>query len=129
MRFGVGTSTVLNIYHPDGQAFYNNCNDLQKLCIELADPLIRHENLSISLFLPFSPMKCRKSHPAYQSVNLIQLNHRDVPKLMNNEPFWIEEKLDGNRVIMHMKKNEFEQGNNLEQKFKCEFRYFTRYSL
>ncbi|RKP08473.1 ATP dependent DNA ligase domain-containing protein [Thamnocephalis sphaerospora] len=109
LRCGISEHTVLGALHPDANALYNVCSDLRRVCDELNDPSVRigtqascvplympkitaptnGQLQSIQLFHPFKPMTCRREKLAA------------IPKAMDDMPFWLEEKLDGERVQLH----------------------------
>ena len=41
MKIGISENTIFMLYHPDAQALYNVCSDLEKVCHDLRDPNVR----------------------------------------------------------------------------------------
>ncbi|KAI3646477.1 hypothetical protein MP228_009405 [Amoeboaphelidium protococcarum] len=90
MFIGIGEDSVLRTFHPDAPEEYKFCTDLQKVVDKCKDIHKRFKDAQIQLFTQFSPMKLQKVLPG------------DVVRKMDNEPFYIEEKLDGFRMIVHL---------------------------
>lgn len=103
LRLGIGESTIMTIYHPDAVHRYATCRDLQRLCHDLRDPNERVENMEIMYFSPCVPMHLKRVLPA------------EVISCIKTRPFWIERKLDGTRMFIHLRENEY--------------RYFSRHGV
>nr|ODN87629.1 hypothetical protein L203_03409 [Cryptococcus depauperatus CBS 7841] len=99
LHMGVRERTVLSAFHTDAIALFNVCSDLRRVCWTLHRPDIRlNENeTTLQLFHPFSPQLC------YRNSNS---SHGAIAKLVGapNE-FCMEEKLDGERIQLHMGDN------------------------
>ncbi|KAJ8019961.1 DNA ligase 4 [Holothuria leucospilota] len=102
MKIGLSQTSVFAAFHPDAEDFFNVTNSLAKVCTDLADPKVRLNDIAISLFSPFSPMLGMRA------------NTNQVERLMNHQPFYIETKLDGERIQLH------KNGDN--------YKYFSRRS-
>lgn len=89
MKLGISKETVLQIFHPDAADLYNVSTDLNKVCQQLHDPSISLSEVSIELFSAFKPMLAAVA------------NIRNVEKQMGNSPFYIQTKLDGERIQLH----------------------------
>ncbi|KAL4066025.1 ATP dependent DNA ligase domain-containing protein [Scleroderma citrinum] len=99
MIISVKETTVFGIFHPDAEDLFNTCSDLKKVAWELADPSLRlnAEDKAIQLFRAFAPMLCKRpTHKIEESV-----------KEMQGRTFIIEEKLDGERIQLHRRGNEY----------------------
>ncbi|KAI0821590.1 DNA ligase 4 [Irpex lacteus] len=83
MIISVKETTVFSVFHPDAHALFNTCSDLKKVAWELWDPKRRlnDQDKSVQLFRAFAPMLWSK--------------------------FIIEEKLDGERMQLHKRGNEY----------------------
>ncbi|CAG8588571.1 7421_t:CDS:10 [Ambispora gerdemannii] len=92
LKFGLTEKSVFQVYHPDAEDLFNICSSLKKVCEDLQDPTIRLTE--ISLFNPIKPMLAK----------LVPI--QDIVKLMGGE-FWIEQKLDGERIQLHMRDREY----------------------
>ncbi|KZT27881.1 ATP-dependent DNA ligase [Neolentinus lepideus HHB14362 ss-1] len=99
MQINIKETTVFSVFHPDAQDLYNTCSDLKKVAWELWDPKrrLKEEDKTIQLFRAFAPMLCKRpTHKLEESI-----------KEMQGRTFYIEEKLDGERVQLHKRGNEF----------------------
>ncbi|KAF8433261.1 ATP dependent DNA ligase domain-containing protein [Boletus edulis BED1] len=99
MVISVKETTVLSVFHPDAEDLFNTCSDLKKVAWELSDPARRlnPEDKDIQLFRAFAPMLCKRpKHKIEESV-----------KDMQGRTFIIEEKLDGERMQLHKRGNEY----------------------
>ncbi|KAJ3129275.1 DNA ligase (ATP) [Nowakowskiella sp. JEL0407] len=96
MKMGMSADSILDIYHPNAKAFHNHYGDLQKLCETLKDPNYRMEEEGISLFNKFVPMLAHRVD-----------NMEEIVKLMNGEEFYMQTKVDGERIVMHRKGDEY----------------------
>lgn len=89
MKLGVSKETVLQVFHPDAPDLYNVNTDLNKVCQQLHDPSVSLSDVSIEPFSAFKPMLAAVA------------NIRNVEKQMGNSPFYIQTKLDGERIQLH----------------------------
>ncbi|XP_049919490.1 DNA ligase 4 isoform X2 [Epinephelus moara] len=89
MKLGISKETVLQVFHPDAAELYNVNTDLNKVCQQLHDPSVSLSEVSIGLFSAFKPMLAAVA------------NIRTVEKQMGNSPFYIQTKLDGERIQLH----------------------------
>ncbi|KIJ65132.1 hypothetical protein HYDPIDRAFT_89015 [Hydnomerulius pinastri MD-312] len=99
MVISVKETTVFSVFHPDAQDLFNTCSDLKKVAWELSDPSRRlnAEDKAIQLFRAFAPMLCKR--PKYKIEESV--------KEMQGRDFIIEEKLDGERMQLHKRGNEY----------------------
>ncbi|XP_053563764.1 DNA ligase 4 [Bombina bombina] len=89
MKLGFSQQTVFSIFHPDAAELHNVTTDLEKVCLQLHDPSVCLSDVSISLFSAFKPMLAAIA------------NIQHIEKQMNHQSFYIETKLDGERMQMH----------------------------
>lgn len=89
MKLGISKEIVLQVFHPDATDLYNVNTDLNKVCQQLHDPFVSLSEISIELFSAFKPMLAAVA------------NIRTVEKQMGNSPFFIQTKLDGERIQLH----------------------------
>lgn len=89
MKLGVSKETVLQAFHRDGPELYNVTTDLNKVCQKLHDPTVSLSEVSIGLFSAFKPMLAAVA------------NIRQVEKQLLGKMFFIETKLDGERIQLH----------------------------
>ena len=114
MNISVKDTSVFGVFHPDAQDLYNTCSDLKKVAWGLWDPARRlgdevgclnphflhiadySKGKRVHLFRAFTPMLCRRPTKLEDSV-----------KEMQGKTFFIEEKLDGERMQLHKRGDEF----------------------
>ncbi|XP_053139773.1 DNA ligase 4 isoform X2 [Hemicordylus capensis] len=89
LKLGVSQQTLFSTFHADAAELHNVTTDLEKVCRQLHDPCVSLSDVSITLFSAFKPMLA-----AIADVQQIE-------KQMNNQSFYIETKLDGERMQMH----------------------------
>ncbi|XP_008323548.1 DNA ligase 4 isoform X2 [Cynoglossus semilaevis] len=89
MKLGISKETVLHVFHPDAVELFNVNTDLNKVCQQLHDPSVSLSEVSIGIFSAFKPMLAAVA------------NIRNVEKQMGNSPFYIQTKLDGERIQLH----------------------------
>ncbi|KAG0203986.1 DNA ligase (ATP) [Mortierella sp. GBA30] len=89
LKIGMSENSVLPCYHPDAADLFNVCSDLRKTVLDCSDPTVRIATSSVTLGQPFKPMLSKRMHI------------REVVECMGNMPFWIETKVDGERVQVH----------------------------
>ncbi|CAG8785113.1 42291_t:CDS:10, partial [Gigaspora margarita] len=104
LKIGMSEKTIFSAFHPDASSLFNVCSDLRKVCSELQDPHKRFTSSEISIFRPFKPMLSK-------SVAV-----QNIIKTMGGN-FWIEEKIDGERIQLHMKNGRYEYYSRQEFKF------------
>jgi DNA ligase-4 len=99
MKVGATEKTLLYLWHPDGETLFSVSSSLRRVCWELHDPAVRleQEDSGISLMQCFQPQLAQFQMPAsFQKMIDLLRPTEDDPE------FWIEEKLDGERMQMHM---------------------------
>ncbi|KAF9499593.1 ATP-dependent DNA ligase [Pleurotus eryngii] len=99
MNILVKETTVFAVFHPDAQDLYNTCSDLKKVIWELWDPerRLNSEDKEIHLFRAFAPMLCKRPTKKIE----------ESVKEMGGSEFIVEEKLDGERMQLHKRGNEY----------------------
>ncbi|CAM1510191.1 Fc.00g005260.m01.CDS01 [Cosmosporella sp. VM-42] len=99
MKVGATEKTFLDLWHPDGEALFSVSSSLRRVCWELYDPEVRlqQEEAGIALMQCFQPQLAQFQMPAsfQKMIELLKPTEQDPE-------FWIEEKLDGERMQMHM---------------------------
>ena len=112
--------TVFSVFHPDAQAVFNSSSDLKRVCYELWNPDHRlddgvrhpsfhckyysHQSLQdkeIHIFRPFAPMLCKRP------TKKLHLAMKEAVSNMGGKEFIIEDKLDGERIQLHKRGNEY----------------------
>ncbi|KZT10103.1 DNA ligase 4 [Laetiporus sulphureus 93-53] len=99
MQISVKETTVFSVFHPDAHDLFNTCSDLKKIAWELWDPKRRlnEEDKAVQLFRAFAPMLCKRPTRKIE----------DSVKEMQGRTFIMEEKLDGERMQLHKRGNEY----------------------
>ncbi|KAI9928265.1 hypothetical protein ASPWEDRAFT_38929 [Aspergillus wentii DTO 134E9] len=98
MKVGATERTFFDVWHPDAENLYSISSSLRRVCWELHDPNIRleAEDRGITLMQCFQPQLAQ-----FQMHSLERMIDRMRPT--EEDPvFWIEEKLDGERMQLHM---------------------------
>ena len=98
MKVGATERTFFDLWHLDAESLFNVSSSLRRVCWELHDPSVRLEGDERGITL----MQCFQPQLAQFQMNSFQ---RMVEKmrLTDEDPtFWIEEKLDGERMQLHM---------------------------
>lgn len=105
MHFGLTEKTILNLWHPDALTLFNVTSNLKRVCWELYDPHFRlsSSKQTIALMSCFQP----------QLASFRKSTFQEIVKLMPKS-FYIEEKMDGERLQLHM------------DGFGKEFKFFSR---
>lgn len=100
MKIDASDKTFLNLWHPDGYSLFNVSASLRHVCWELWDPEVsmatNNDETGLSLMQCFRPQLAQFQ----ETVSFEKL----IDKLgvtTDNPEFWIEEKLDGERMQMH----------------------------
>lgn len=98
MKVGATERTLFHAWHPDAESLYNISSSLRRVCWELHDPNIRLEgdDRGIALMQCFQPQLAQfQMHSFDKMVARMQPTEED-------QVFWIEEKMDGERIQLHM---------------------------
>jgi len=100
MKIGATEKTFLDIWHPDAEALFNISSNLRRVCWELYDPAVRLncEDTGLSLMQCFQPQLAAFQDKIGSFEKLVTRFQADP----DDETFWIEEKLDGERMQLHM---------------------------
>lgn len=98
IHIGATERTILEVWHPDAESLFNVSSSLRRVCWELYDPTVRldGETRDITLMQCFQPQLA-----AFQMQSFEKMIARMKPE-EDDDVFWIEEKLDGERMQMHM---------------------------
>ncbi|KAI5457758.1 ATP dependent DNA ligase domain-containing protein [Mariannaea sp. PMI_226] len=99
MKVGATEKTFLDLWHPDGDALFSVSSSLRRVCWELYDLEVRlqQEETGVALMQCFQPQLAQFQMPS-SFEKMIQL----LRPTEEDPEFWIEEKLDGERMQMHM---------------------------
>ncbi|XP_003701870.1 DNA ligase 4 isoform X1 [Megachile rotundata] len=95
LKLGMGTTKILQVFHPDANGLFEVSSNLRKVCDTLYDPHLRYDH-SIQVFSHFKPML------------LERYKIEDVEKLFaSNKEYFVQNKYDGERSQMHMKDGKY----------------------
>ncbi|XP_019062433.1 DNA ligase 4 isoform X2 [Fukomys damarensis] len=89
LKLGFSEKTIFSVFHSDASELHNVTTDLEKVCRQLHDPCVGLSDISITLFSAFKPMLAA----------IADIEH--IEKDMKQQSFYIETKLDGERMQMH----------------------------
>lgn len=98
MKVGATEKTFFDIWHPDAESLFNISSNLRRVCWELHDTSIRLEgdDRGITLMQCFQPQLAQfQMHDFTKMIAKMRLTEED-------KFFWVEEKLDGERMQLHM---------------------------
>ncbi len=98
MHVGATERTFFSLWHPDAESLFNVSSSLRRVCWELHDPSIRleGEDRGVNIMQCFQPQLAQfQMHSFQRMVEKMQPTEED-------QTFWIEEKLDGERMQLHM---------------------------
>ncbi|KAL9013610.1 MAG: hypothetical protein Q9173_001705 [Seirophora scorigena] len=98
MKVGATEKTFFDIWHPDAESLFNISSNLRRVCWELHVPSIRLEgdDCGITLMQCFQPQLAQfQMHDFSKMIAKMRLTEDD-------RVFWVEEKLDGERMQLHM---------------------------
>ncbi|ODN88085.1 hypothetical protein L198_06844 [Cryptococcus wingfieldii CBS 7118] len=100
LKISIREKGILQAFHPDAMQLYDKCSDLKRVCWELWDPerRLNTNDIQLELFNPFRPQLCAmaKGHTHDSIAKLVGAPHKE---------FIMEEKLDGERIQLHMRGN------------------------
>lgn len=98
VKVGATEKTFFEIWHPDAESLFNVSSSLRRVCWELYDPSVRLEgdDRGITLMQCFQPQLAQ-----FQMHSFEKMVGRMRPA-EDDDAFWIEEKLDGERMQLHM---------------------------
>ncbi|KAL9103088.1 MAG: hypothetical protein Q9163_001828 [Psora crenata] len=106
MKVGATEKTFFNIWHPDADDLFNISSNLRRVCWELYDPSVRlgGEDRGVTL------MQCFQPQLAQFQMNSFQKMVDRMRPTEGDAVFWIEEKLDGERMQLHMMTDDHHPG-------------------
>lgn len=98
MHIGATERTFLKIWHPDSDALFNVSSSLKRVCWQLWNPSIRleQEHCDMKIGECFQPQLAQFQPRKLNAIVAKMLTTEEDPV------FWIEEKLDGERMQLHM---------------------------
>ncbi|KAL8304679.1 hypothetical protein RB597_004234 [Gaeumannomyces tritici] len=116
MKVGASERTFLGMWHPDGEALFSVSSSLRRVCWELYNPAVRLEQEDTGV----TPMQCFQPQLAqFQMPESFERMITHMRPTDDDLEFWIEEKLDGERMQMHMVEDDSVPGGK-------RFRFWSR---
>ncbi|KAI1259063.1 ATP dependent DNA ligase domain-containing protein [Xylariaceae sp. FL1019] len=105
VKIGATEKTILDLWHPNAMDLFNVSSNIRRVCWALYDPelILTDEQTDIALLHCFLPqLAYNEMSTSFESM-VKKLNSSPAAK-DSDEPldFWIEEKLDGERMQLHM---------------------------
>jgi len=99
LKVGASERTFLDLWHPDGEALFSVSSSLRKVCWELYNPQVRLDqgDTRVALMQCFQPQLAQ-----FQMATSFEKVVEKLKPTTEDPEFWIEEKLDGERMQMHM---------------------------
>lgn len=99
MRIGASENTIFYNWHPDAEALFSVSSSLRQVCWHLRDPSIRihKEDTGLKLGQPFQPQLAQ-----FQMTTTFPKMIARLGATEDDQEYWIEEKLDGERMQLHM---------------------------
>lgn len=98
MKVGATEKTFFDIWHPDAENLFNISSSLKRVCWELSDKEVRLEGEQRGINL----MQCFQPQLAAFQMKSMEYTVSRMGLTEEDPTFWIEEKLDGERMQIHM---------------------------
>ena len=98
MKVGATETTFFSIWHPDAESLFSVSSSLRRVCWELWDPAVRLDGDDRGITL----MQCFQPQLAQFQMHSFQKMVDRMRPTVEDDAFWIEEKLDGERMQLHM---------------------------
>ncbi|KAI0156695.1 ATP-dependent DNA ligase [Hypoxylon sp. FL1284] len=119
MKVGATERSFLELWHPDAQDLFSVSSSLRQVCWDLYDPKFRLTDgqTRVGLMQCFQPMLCHYQMTTSFQKMVDKLNVSN--RVEGDEEFWIEEKLDGERMQLHMTEDDDTPGGS-------KFRFWSR---
>lgn len=102
MKVGATEKTFFDIWHPDAENLFNISSSLRRVCWELYDQQVRLEGDDRGIHL----MQCFQPQLAAFQMRSMETMVSKMGQTEDDPYFWIEEKLDGERMQLHMIEDE-----------------------
>ena len=96
LKVGLKHDSLLRLLHPLAVDVYNSCSSLRHVCELLCDPgRLVAEASNVGYFRPFKPMLAQNPP-----------DWHNIPRMMDGRRYVIEDKFDGERLIVHKRGGE-----------------------
>lgn len=102
MKVGATERTFLDLWHPEGQTLFSVSSSLRRVCWELHDPAfsLNKESQDVAIMQCFQPQLAQFQISTSFQKMIDRLNRSNLAE--GDTEYWIEEKLDGERMQLHM---------------------------
>lgn len=111
MKIRMTEKSVLDCWHSSASKLFNVTSDLRRVCWELYNETVTVCTSDVQPFLCFKP----------QMANFAMKDYGELISKIGSKSFYIEEKIDGERLQIHMKEGEFRYysraGNDKTEKY------------
>lgn len=97
-KIGASEKTIFDVWHPDAESLFNVSSSLRRVCWELHDPSVRLDGEDRGIRL----MQCFQPQLAQFQIHSFERIATKMKPTEADDSFWIEEKLDGERMQLHM---------------------------
>lgn len=101
-KIGATEKTIFDIWHLDADSLFNVSSSLRRVCWELYDPSMRLDGETCGISL----MQCFQPQLAQFQIHSFERIVAKMKPTEDDDSFWIEEKLDGERMQLHMIEDE-----------------------
>ncbi|KAH9886097.1 ATP-dependent DNA ligase [Xylariomycetidae sp. FL2044] len=110
MKVGATERTFLELWHPDAHNLFGVTSSLRRVCWELYDPSKRlnEGQTDVSLMQCFQPQLAQYQMQTSFQKMVETLNKSN--QIDGDNEYWIEEKLDGERMQLHMMEDDDIEG-------------------
>lgn len=98
MKVGATEKTFFDIWHPDAETLFSVSSNLRRVCWELYNPSRRLETHETTVHL----MQCFQPQLAAFQMHDFGKMIQQMRLPADDPEFWVEEKLDGERMQLHM---------------------------
>ena len=106
MRIGATEKTIFAAWHDDAETLFKVSSSLRRVCWELTDREKHLEGSQTSV----TPMQCFQPQLAQYALHDFEAIVKKLKPTSDDPTFWIEEKLDGERMQLHMVRDENMKG-------------------
>ncbi|KAI9012368.1 hypothetical protein DFJ74DRAFT_300130 [Hyaloraphidium curvatum] len=96
LKIGMTERTLFSVWHPMAMEMWSVTSSLRAICDDLYDENAMPQDQEVQLMHPFKPML---------SERFTDFKH--IPKIMDDKDFWVELKLDGERMQIHKDGDEY----------------------
>ncbi|KAI5860613.1 ATP-dependent DNA ligase [Durotheca rogersii] len=119
MKVGATERTFMERWHPDALDLFSVSSSLRQVCWDLYDSSVRLADgqIDVRLMQCFQPQLCHYQMSTSFEKMVDRLNTTN--RIEGDDEFWIEEKLDGERIQLHMEEGDDVPGGK-------RFRFWSR---